>query len=116
MSDLIERLEELKAACESERGTAKYIQHDTLARLGLLTWDHIDEIIAGLSALKTVRGIEGLAKGSMIEIWGPTPENDRWNVNIMSIGGPLESTLSLAVDAAVGASETRERSESDADE
>ena len=70
-----------------------------------LTIDEISEIIAGLSALKTVRGIEGLAKDGIVTIQPPL-ESGPWIIHFACCGvteTEFGSTLPLAVDAAVGA-------------
>lgn len=57
MSDLTKTLKAKILDVENARGPAKHILNDRLADLGQVAWDYGDEII---SALKTVRGIEGL--------------------------------------------------------
>lgn len=101
MSDgLIERLEAKLAETKAELNTLKWM--DLLQEIGAMVVDHQTEIIAGLSALKTLRGIEG-AKRILIE-WDEA--NNRWRVNTYrSEGWFFGDTLSLAVEAAVGADE-----------
>ena len=112
MSDgLIERLQSKITDVEIANGPAKYIRNDRLADLGQLAWDYGDEII---SALKTVRGIEGLAKGEwIVKISEPLQDarNERENQWLVEIGRKCfyGSTLSIAVDASVEANEKGEK-------
>jgi len=111
MDDLIKMLEAKIIDVENANGPAKHILNDRLADLGQVAWDYGDEI---LSALKTVRGIEGLAKGEwVVKISEPLQDarNERENQWLVEIGRKCfyGSTLPLAVEAAVGANEKGEK-------
>lgn len=56
MSDVISMLKAKTIDVKNANGPARHILNDRLADLGQVAWDYGDEII---SALKTVRGIEG---------------------------------------------------------
>jgi hypothetical protein len=107
MSDgLIERLKAKVTDVENARGPAKHILNDRLADLGQVTWDHMDEIIAGLSALKTLRGIEWLIINGY-DPWLYIDDNGEYVCSMTK--NYYGETLSLAVDAAVGANEKGEK-------
>ncbi len=108
MSDLTKTLKAKILDVENARGPAKHILNDRLADLGQVAWDYGDEIISALRDQETVRGIEGLlSKGSgevfidTLSVPGKTVVS--WDNKDGCLA--VESTLSLAVDAAVRANE-----------
>lgn len=95
MTDLIERLEELKS--RYDRGLEIQASHEIADRV-LMNFDTI------LSALKTVRGIEGLASEWTVKVSAPMEDavnqrESRWLIEF-DRRHYYGSTLDTAVEAA----------------
>lgn len=92
MSDLIERLELAEKRLRQYPPDAGFCTE--------VSFD-VTEVRSILSALKTVRGIEGLAKGGQLSIFAPDEESGpEWWVCPHAKGISKAATLAAAVEAA----------------